>query len=67
MAKKPSGSPQDDLHKRMQALRAALANDPEQAKELLQRAGILTKSGNVAKPYRPLKLGIQQRDAVEAC
>ena len=50
--KKIAKSAQQSLHERMQALRMTLANDPVQAKEFLQRAGILTKSGKLTKAYK---------------
>lgn len=39
------------LHERMRELQLMVANDPDQAKALLKRAGILTRSGSLVKAY----------------
>lgn len=41
-----------ELHQKMQSLRAHLADDKQASLSFLQRAGILTAAGNLAKAYR---------------
>jgi hypothetical protein len=40
------------LHQKMQTLRTQLAGDKRASIAFLQRAGILTRSGRLAKAYR---------------
>lgn len=51
----PSISRQDEeyaLHQKMEAFRAQVAGNKQASVEFLQRAGILTPAGKLAKPYR---------------
>ncbi len=40
------------LHQKMEAFRIQLASNKQASIEFLQRAGILTAAGKLAKPYR---------------
>ncbi|MFA6015973.1 MAG: hypothetical protein WC742_12985 [Gallionellaceae bacterium] len=41
----------DFLHKDMMAFATRLSQDPDAARGFLQRAGIVTRSGKIAKAY----------------
>ena len=45
-------NPERALHQKMQTLRTQLAGDKQASVTFLRRAGILTRSGNLAKTYR---------------
>ena len=50
---KATGRDEDrTLHQKMQALRIQLAGDRQASIAFLQRAGILTRAGKLAKAYR---------------